>query len=294
MYVGFGPMGWQAAPKHAAITGIKAGQVWAKNDFVEYTYVIEGSSQAGDSKVQVLWLSGNKVWGIQPVYYLNRNNLLNNFSKLIDDGISHEDWNNIIKYTTIKQPKLLSGMEETWNYLVENSLYFDINKLPVLSPRELDLKKDEVLDRYNRGEINREQLDRTLRQLKFAKKAALSISSDGGFFDSPGPGLGQADRGDAMFPSNETLPKGKTNESVNEDVQIGYPGLMDNNEETSIEKQIREKYGTEYEQAFIMLKDLKDNSQNMGQKIQVIVDNSDFALDIKILKQLVDKYILGK
>lgn len=54
------------------------------------------------------------------------------------------------------------------------------------------------------------------------KKAFFTPTFDGGFMDSPGKGLGQADTADAIFPSNTWLPKGQTDKSVNEDKELGY------------------------------------------------------------------------
>lgn len=125
------------------------------------------------------------------------------------------------------------------------------------------------------------------------KKAAfLSPTFDGGAFDSPGKGLGQADTGDAIFPSNETLPKGQTDKSTNEDIQLGYPGTAEMSLSSNIQQQIDRTFGAEYREAFDQLANAVDQHKSIEESISIIVSNSDYALDVNVLNHLADKYLI--
>lgn len=122
------------------------------------------------------------------------------------------------------------------------------------------------------------------------KAASMSPTFDGGYFDSPGKGLGQADTGDAIFPSNSWLPKGTTDKSTSEDIQLGNSSSTKPST-SSVEEQIEKALGKEYREAFDRLKQAVQEHESPEESISIIVNNSDYVLDTKILNQLAEKYL---
>lgn len=121
--------------------------------------------------------------------------------------------------------------------------------------------------------------------------SGFAPSFDGSYFDSPGKGLGQADTGDATFPSSTWMPEGQTDKSVNEDIQLGYPGTAEVPLATSLEQQIKKAFGAEYSEAFVQLANAVQQHKSIDESISAILNNSDYALDESVLKQLAEKYL---
>lgn len=123
------------------------------------------------------------------------------------------------------------------------------------------------------------------------KRSFFSPTFGGGEMDSPGKGLGQADTGDAVFPSNTWFPKGETDKSVSEDIQLGYPGTADAAPLNNVRQQIEKTFGKEYREAFDLLAVAVQKNEPVNTSIELITSHSDYVLDPNILKQLANQYL---
>lgn len=146
--------------------------------------------------------------------------------------------------------------------------------------------KGEVCNNHSILEISMD-----LTRQSWTKRADFTPTFDGGYMDSPGKGLGQANTGDSIFPSNTWMPKGETDQSVNEDIQIGYPGSIQAKAPTTFEQQIEHTLGKEYLEAFILLKSALSQGEPKETCVQTILSNSDYVLDESILSKLADQYL---
>jgi hypothetical protein len=305
VYFGFPPKGWSAYEpyKRSSKNILSTGQVWANMHQVIFIRIKQLSTNKDEAKIQTLGMNSEQRWIVNTEFFGKTNMISGDKSnyELIDENISDSDWSKIVGFAVRKQPQL-SFDNSLWHQLTEQALWSP-KQLKFLSPVEMEQKKDELLDKFNKKEITKDQLEQSLKSLSFLKTAdflpSMTPSFDGGFMDSPGPGLGRADTDQAKFPDNQFMPKGPNDtqhDSVNEDKNIEYfpnPGDTDKMED-SAEDQIKNKYGKAYLDAFIMLKQTISGHESVDAYIDALIEGSDFVLDKNILKELVDKYLIRR
>lgn len=204
--------------------------------------------------------------------------------KLIDQ-VSSSEWTTILTYVAKNQPKIpVSGSANIWNKLTEDAL-FNVSKVPTLSPKDMDEKKDKLLDKFKEGEITKEKLEQELRSLE---GSMYSPTFSGGFFDSPkdlGKGEGRGD-----FPSQSWFPKGQESKTVSTDVVTGRNPTFDQPKD-SVQDQIEKKYGPEYNQVFLVLIDARDNKKSLEEVMANLISNSNYVLDPEIVRDIAKEYV---
>lgn len=207
---------------------VQPGQIWGPSNALYYVRVKSVDMSTGMVVFQPFGLRQDKTWDVTAEMHQGMEALQLAHYNLIDSDISQEEWHQIVEHAITNKPDLVSlGDSVTvWQKLKEE-VESPLDKMKFLSPKDIQDRKDQLLDKFNRGEITKDKLQQEINRLESSlKQGVFSPTFDGGFMDSPGGGLGRVDTADSIFPSNTWMPKGQTDKSVNEDVVTERPDVF--------------------------------------------------------------------
>lgn len=242
-------------------------------------------------RIQQFGMSSSYKWKVVPeitqtmsTEYLTKEGLI-----LLEDYMAESDWLALSQQAIQKQPQLadISSPIQVWKELIDQFKVFDISKLPVLSPKDIEERKNNLLDSFTQGKITRDQLEKELHRLEGSLHSRAWIPTptwDGGYYSSP-TDLGKDPKGD--FPSESWLPRGQEDASVNEDIvsPTKEPPTI-NSEDHERRAKVDQSLGREYGEVFSIIDQLCRQGYPLDYCMNLVLKHSPYNLDPKVLEQL--------